>query len=80
MEHHGEDNEDRRFDTRSAAGSRRFLRFLRTGDAVSAIEYAVLVGIVVVALTAALNAFQNEIAQALSRASALVTSAPGLTP
>ena len=59
---------------------RRLLRFLRTGGAVSAIEYAVLVGIVVLALAAALNAFQNEIAQALSRASALVTSTPGLTP
>ena len=59
---------------------RRLLRFLRTGGAVSAIEYAVLVGIVVLALTAALNAFQNEIAQALSRASALMTSTPGLTP
>ena len=61
-------------------GPRGFLRFLRTGDAVSAIEYAVLVGIVVLGLAAALAAFQNEIAQALSRASALVTSAPGLTP
>ena len=60
--------------------SRRFLRFLRNGEAVSAIEYAVLVGIVVLGLAAALNAFQNEIAQALSRASALMTSTPGLTP
>ena len=61
-------------------GPRRFLRFLRAGDAVSAIEYAVLVGIVVLGLAAALNTFQAEIAQALSRASALMTSTPGLTP
>lgn len=61
-------------------GSRRFVRFLRTGEAVSAIEYAVLVGVVVVGLTAALTAFQAEIEKALSRASALMTSTPGLTP
>ena len=61
-------------------GPRRVLRFLRTGDAVSAIEYAVLVGIVVIGLAAALGAFRAEIEQALSKVSDLVTNAPGLTP
>lgn len=61
-------------------GSPRFLRFFRTVDAISAVEYAVLVGVVVMGLAAALNAFQAEIAQGLSRASALLTGAPGLTP
>ena len=66
--------------TGTMRGSRRLLRFLRNGEAVSAIEYAVLVGVVVVGLTAALTAFQAEIEKGLSRASALLTSTPGLTP
>ena len=61
-------------------GSRRFLRFLRTGDAVSAVEYAVLVGIVVVVLAAALDAFQSEVAQVLTGAGALIARTTGLTP
>ena len=66
--------------TGTAHGSRRFLRFLRTGDAVSALEYAILVGIVVLGIAAALDVFQNEIAQGLARASALMSSMPGLSP
>ena len=49
--------------------SRRFRRFIRANEAVSALEYAVLVGVVVVGIGAALGtAFQNEITKALKKA------------
>ena len=45
--------------------SRRFRRFLRANEAVSALEYAILVGVVSVGLLAALATFQGEIDKAL---------------
>ena len=44
---------------------RRPRRFLSSDKAVSALEYAVLVGVVVVGISAALGAFQNQIKTAL---------------
>ena len=41
--------------------SRRFRRFIRANEAVSALEYAVLVGVVVVGIGAALGTFTNQI-------------------
>lgn len=38
-----------------------FRRFLRANEAVSALEYALLVGIITVALGAALNTFSTDI-------------------
>lgn len=46
--------------------SQRFRRFLRADDAVSALEYAMVVGIMAVILSAALVAFSDNITTALS--------------
>ena len=46
--------------------SRRFRRFLRANEAVSALEYAILVGVIAVAVGAALVAFGAEIAAGLA--------------
>ena len=45
--------------------SRRFRRFARTNEAVSAIEYAILVGVIAVGIAAALAAFETNITTAL---------------
>ena len=45
--------------------SRRFRRFLRTNEAVSALEYALLVGIVAVGMGAGIAAFYDDIEGAL---------------
>ena len=46
--------------------SRRFRRFLKANEAVSALEYAILVGVVTVAVGAALVAFSGQIGNAIS--------------
>ena len=45
--------------------SRRFRRFLKANEAVSALEYAILVGVIAVAVGAALATFSGEISDAL---------------
>ena len=55
-------------------------RYFAADRAVSALEYAILVGVVVVAIGAALATFQNQVTQALSAAGAKLSSVPGLTP
>ena len=45
--------------------SRRLRRFVRTNEAVSALEYALLVGVVAIALGAALVTFTGNIETAL---------------
>ncbi len=45
--------------------SRRFRRFLRANEAVSALEYALLVGVVAVGVGGAIVAFQDEVVNAL---------------
>ena len=45
---------------------RRLRRFPSSDKAVSALEYAVLVGVVVIGISAALGAFQNQIKTALA--------------
>ena len=42
-----------------------FVRYLRTNSAVSALEYAILVGIIAVAISAALVTFSANIGEAL---------------
>ena len=42
-----------------------FVRYLRTNRAVSALEYAILVGIIAIALSAALVTFSGNITNAL---------------
>ena len=46
--------------------SRRLRRFVRTNEAVSALEYALLVGVVAVAIGAALVTFTGNIETALT--------------
>lgn len=45
--------------------SRRFRRFLKANEAVSALEYAILVGVIAVAVGAALLAFGGKITTAI---------------
>lgn len=58
--------------------SRRFHRFIRANEAVSALEYAVLVGVVVVGIGGALTAFNNQIKEALERAGDQIANVKGL--
>ena len=56
--------------------SRRIRGFARTSEAVSALEYAVLVGVVVVAIGAALGTFEDEITGYLEKIQKKVTALP----
>ena len=47
--------------------SRRFRRFVRANEAVSALEYAILVGVIAVAIAAALATFSTNITAALTQ-------------
>ena len=46
--------------------SRRLRRFLRANEAVSALEYAILVGVIAVAVGAAIVAFSGNLSTAMS--------------
>ena len=46
--------------------TRKFAHYLRHNRAVSALEYAILVGAIAVAMAAALNTFSSEIRSALT--------------
>lgn len=46
--------------------SRRFRRFLRANEAVSALEYAILVGVIAVGIAAALATFEDNLTKALN--------------
>ena len=46
--------------------SRRFRRFLRANNAVSALEYAVLVGIIAVGISVAIATFGGNITKAMN--------------
>ena len=45
--------------------SRRLRRFVRANEAVSALEYAILVGVIAVAIATALGTFSDEITAAM---------------
>ena len=65
--------------------SRRLRRFARATEAVSALEYAVLVGVVAVAIGAALVAFSNDVQEAIANlgdnvAAVNTTSPTTITP
>ena len=57
--------------------SRRLRRFLKADEAVSALEYAVLVGVVVVGVGTAIIAFSGQIATAISGIGGGVTTSTG---
>ena len=46
--------------------SRRFRRFLPANEAVSALEYAILVGVIAVGIAAALMTFEGNLATAIT--------------
>ena len=52
--------------------SRRFRRFPKANEAVSALEYAILVGVIAVGLAAAIAAFETDIGEALAAIGAIV--------
>lgn len=52
--------------------SRRFRQFARANEAVSALEYAILVGVIAVGMTAALATFESEISEALKNIGEMV--------
>ena len=54
--------------------SRRFRRFLKANEAVSALEYAILVGVIAVGIAAALAAFETQIESALTNIGTTVGS------
>ncbi|MDE0174984.1 MAG: hypothetical protein OYH76_12610 [Defluviicoccus sp.] len=54
--------------------SRRLRRFLKANEAVSALEYAILVGVVTVAVGAAIVAFSGQIGDAISGIGNTVTN------
>lgn len=54
--------------------SRRFRRFLRANKAVSALEYAILVGVIAVAVAAALATFGGKITTAITNIGGKVSS------
>ena len=63
--------------------SRRLRRFARANEAVSALEYAILVGVIAVAIAAALTTFADNIKAALTTiggqvASTTMTDSPDL--
>ena len=55
--------------------SRRFRRFLRANKAVSALEYAILVGVIAVAVGAAIFTFGGKIGDAIGNIGTQVGSA-----
>ena len=57
--------------------SRRFRRFLWANEAVSALEYALLIGIIATLISAALVVFGGKITAALVTVGAEVTEAAG---
>ena len=59
---------------------KRVTRFFTTSRAVSALEYAILVGVVVVAIGAALATFTDQVTNALEAAGASIANVPGLGP
>ena len=55
--------------------TKKFVRYLRNNRAVSALEYAILIGIIAVALSAALVTFSGNITKAVGTIGAKVDSA-----
>jgi len=60
--------------------SRRFRRFFRANEAVSALEYAILVGVVAVAIGAALVTFGTNITTAVGTIGTSVSGITASTP
>lgn len=57
--------------------SRRFRRYLRARKAVSALEYAILVGVIAVGIGGALLVFEGQVEQAITEIGDVVGDMPG---
>ena len=55
----------------------RFRRFLRTNEAVSALEYAILVGVIATVIAAAVVTFGGKVKDAIVKVQNEVTEAAG---
>ena len=53
--------------------SRRFRRFLKAKEAVSALEYAILVGVIAIAVGAAIFSFSGDLSSAITAIGTEVT-------
>ena len=60
--------------------SRRFRRFARANEAVSALEYAILVGVIAVGIAAALATFSGSLTKALGTIGTAVGGITSTTP
>ena len=57
-----------------------FVRYLRNNHAVSALEYAILVGVIAVAIVTAMNAFSDNIQTAINSIGDSVATTEGVDP
>ena len=57
--------------------TRRFRRYLRARKAVSALEYAILVGVIAVGIGGALLAFEDQVTEAITDIGDVVGDMPG---
>ena len=64
----------------SSGRAARLVRFLRERKGVSALEYAILVGVIAVGIGAALTLFEAQISAALANAGASIATIKGLAP
>ena len=62
----------------SSGRAARLVRFLRESKAVSALEYAILVGVIAVGIGTALSLFSDQITTALATAGAKIANIDGL--
>ena len=60
--------------------SRRFRRFVRAREAVSALEYAILVGVIAVGIAAALTTFSGNLTTAIEKIGKSMTTIKSATP
>ena len=60
--------------------SRRLRRFVRANEAVSALEYAILVGVIAVGIATALTTFSTSISTALGSIGTAIGSLTQTTP
>ena len=55
--------------------TKKFVRYLRNNKAVSALEYAILVGVIAIAISAAVLAFSGNLTTAINAVGTKVTGA-----
>lgn len=66
--------------TKTKRRSRQLCRFARANEAVSALEYAILVGVIAVALGVAITAFSDNIETAITNIGTSIAGTTSATP